>query len=348
MRNLIIVLTLLIPCLSEGGVHVTPAAGALTDSITFTTSPISFPEIRTAIMGSQGSAAATGAVPLLINSGFGGTLNLNTISTGPIVMSLNPASNVGIKTANPALPLDVNGAAQFGAGATKSTFTAAGSLFMASGSSLTFSGDIGITYASFFTRLNGSGPGLVRSLHIQTPGGGGAQESIVIQVPDGVNPAGISISTKTGGISIFDDYGVIIGANNPGFDGVLGLSDAAGDSGFSLHAEPGFGFTINDDNTGTSIFEIENGSQEGSLAIRASGEVQAISSMTASAFFGDGSHLTFHGDGGGVNPSLAVVGPISISGTGSPTQAHALCINAAGKLSTCSSAVAADGSCTCN
>jgi len=48
------------------------------------------------------------------------------------------------------------------------------------------------------------------------------------------------------------------------------------------------------------------------------------------------------------NGSLQVNGSVNISGTGAPTQGHALCINSSGTLSTCSSAVASDGSCTCN
>lgn len=44
---------------------------------------------------------------------------------------------VGISTATPATTLDVAGNAQFGRGATKSTFTATGQLFMANGASVT-------------------------------------------------------------------------------------------------------------------------------------------------------------------------------------------------------------------
>ncbi|MDO8614339.1 MAG: hypothetical protein Q7T33_01205, partial [Dehalococcoidia bacterium] len=47
---------------------------------------------------------------------------------------------LGIGTASPGAALDVEGAAQFGAGAAKSTFTAAGSLAMAFGSSIAFAG----------------------------------------------------------------------------------------------------------------------------------------------------------------------------------------------------------------
>lgn len=50
---------------------------------------------------------------------------------------------VGISTITPATTLDVAGAAQFGQGATKSTFTVAGALVIASGSSITLSGTTG-------------------------------------------------------------------------------------------------------------------------------------------------------------------------------------------------------------
>ena len=41
-------------------------------------------------------------------------------------------------------------------------------------------------------------------------------------------------------------------------------------------------------------------------------------------------------------------GTINFQGTGKPTGAAALCLNAAGNLATCSSVVGADGTCTCN
>lgn len=47
------------------------------------------------------------------------------------------ASSVGVRTASPATALDVNGSAQFGSGATKSTFTASGSLTLNGAASIT-------------------------------------------------------------------------------------------------------------------------------------------------------------------------------------------------------------------
>jgi len=85
-------------------------------------------------------------------------------------MRIDATGNVGVGTALPAALLDVNGNAQFGSGATKSTFTAAGGLFMAGGSSITLSGPLGVVVsqssvtagafygdASHLTGLGGAG-----------------------------------------------------------------------------------------------------------------------------------------------------------------------------------------------
>jgi hypothetical protein len=136
MRQVVIALTLLIPCFAHGDVYLSTSGAGTSNAITFTSTAGFPPEIRTASNGQETSTATTGNHPLTINAGLNGTLNLNTISSGPIVMGLNPASNVGIQTASPALPLDVNGAAQFGTGAQKSTFSALGSLTLSSNARL--------------------------------------------------------------------------------------------------------------------------------------------------------------------------------------------------------------------
>ena len=67
--------------------------------------------------------------------------HIRTNTAAPLVLSANSAEalrvasggNVGVGTANPATRLDVNGAAQFGAGAAKSTFSAAGVLTFPAG-----------------------------------------------------------------------------------------------------------------------------------------------------------------------------------------------------------------------
>lgn len=65
---------------------------------------------------------------------------------------LSTGGSLGIGTTSPSARLDVNGNAQFGSGSTKSTFTTLGSLFMASGSSITLAGPQGwVTTASSVT-----------------------------------------------------------------------------------------------------------------------------------------------------------------------------------------------------
>ncbi|PCI34949.1 MAG: hypothetical protein COB53_11435, partial [Elusimicrobia bacterium] len=61
----------------------------------------------------------------------------SAVATG---MSLTATGAVGIQTTTPGTVFDVNGTAQFGSGATKSTFTATGALDMASGVNVTVTG----------------------------------------------------------------------------------------------------------------------------------------------------------------------------------------------------------------
>ena len=71
--------------------------------------------------------------------GMGSTQVLKINYGGSWNTSINESGgSVGIGTASPATTLDVNGNAQFGSGATKSTFTATGGLTIASVSSITF------------------------------------------------------------------------------------------------------------------------------------------------------------------------------------------------------------------
>ena len=105
-------------------------------------------------------------------------LHLETQSAHPLSLGtagatrlfINSAGAVGIGTTNPGTPLEVNGAAQFGAGGAKSTFTALGNLTMAKNAALTLNGPTGdmttgssVTASAFFgdgshlTGLGGAG-----------------------------------------------------------------------------------------------------------------------------------------------------------------------------------------------
>ncbi|HBA60616.1 MAG TPA: hypothetical protein DCZ92_07320 [Elusimicrobia bacterium] len=91
------------------------------------------------------------------NSGlFGapvGALAFHNNTDNVWAMTILPAGNVGIGTLSPATPLDVNGAAQFGSGATKSTFTAAGALNLASALTVANGGTNANTAAGALTSL---------------------------------------------------------------------------------------------------------------------------------------------------------------------------------------------------
>ena len=74
------------------------------------------------------------------------------------------ATGLGILTASPATPLDVNGASQFGSGATKSTFSATGALTLDAGAALTVTGN---TFSVGRT-LGGSAPTSGYSVDVAT------------------------------------------------------------------------------------------------------------------------------------------------------------------------------------
>lgn len=103
------------------------------------------------------------------NLSVGGPLQATTMTATGSAFSVGTSTfvviggSVGVATASPALAFDVNGGAQIGGGANKSTFTAAGALTLASGAAFNVSGAAGnivgqssITGSAFF----GSGANL--------------------------------------------------------------------------------------------------------------------------------------------------------------------------------------------
>ena len=105
------------------------------------------------VLTSDANGVAKWATP----SAGGGSIAAASITAGTVGSGVNFSGNVGVGTTSPATLLDVNGAAQFGSGAARSTFTAAGGLFIASGSSMTLSGADGfvasassVTASAFF------------------------------------------------------------------------------------------------------------------------------------------------------------------------------------------------------
>ena len=145
---------------------VTAATGSFSGSVTASSGTFSAPSanaIASADLAVGGSINADSTVRALDTSGkvaqmyhdgtdayfsssyLGGTytsgLILGYTTAGGVNTTgirLTNTGSVGIGTTIPATTLDVNGNAQFGSGATKSTFTAAGNLSLASGAALTF------------------------------------------------------------------------------------------------------------------------------------------------------------------------------------------------------------------
>lgn len=118
-------------------------------------------------------SSTTGSVQMLASENHNATSHgtnmiFNTTPNGSTVtaqaMMIANSGNVGVGTSSPQQLLDVNGAAQFGSGAAKSTFTATGALNLASGAAVTASGNGGnvVSQSSITTSggVFGSGYGL--------------------------------------------------------------------------------------------------------------------------------------------------------------------------------------------
>lgn len=110
------------------------------------------------------SAAQTFASSETNTSAGGGNFTYGlTVGTLTATSGANLATasgNVGIGTTSPATVLDVNGASQFGSGATKSTFTAAGNLSAVSGFSIVGGSSVTLTGTSNTQfRVNTDGTG---------------------------------------------------------------------------------------------------------------------------------------------------------------------------------------------
>lgn len=127
-----------------GGVSVTYGVAAATVATTGTIT----------ISGAAGkffqssSQSSFGPADQIISGGSGVDTALTSYAAGKLhlgtgasaIITADSSGNVGIQTQSPATTLDVNGSAQFGSGATKSTFTATGALTMATGSTITTTG----------------------------------------------------------------------------------------------------------------------------------------------------------------------------------------------------------------
>jgi quinolinate synthase len=183
------------------------------------------------------------------------------------------ANNIILDTAL----LDINGTAQFGFGAIKSTFSVAGSLILAPNASLLMSGSSGnitsassITASAFFgdaSQLSNVTASQVPAAGVQ-PGSLGASviaSSIAINAINNADQLAASLVIPDANLS-----------NN--VDLLNGAQTLTGAKTFSSVITANGGVTL--------------GANQGLNLSGASGNITSASSVTASAFFGDGSHLS--------------------------------------------------------
>lgn len=118
------------------------------------------------------------------------------------LLALNPlGGNVGVGTLTPQTALDINGAAQFGAGSTKSTFTASGSLIMSSTASITVPGS-SVTANSFYgdgSHLTGIGNGISST----TTAGQGGFNFTTTQAAFSLCATTLTITTNGGPVAVW-------------------------------------------------------------------------------------------------------------------------------------------------
>ncbi|HVE15061.1 MAG TPA: hypothetical protein VNI01_16825, partial [Elusimicrobiota bacterium] len=320
-------------------------------------------------------------------------------------MRITETGNIGIGTSSPAVLFDVNGAAQFGSGAAKSTFTALGGLFVASGSSITLSGPNGylssassVTASAFFgdgSHLTGiAGGGSFVSKTGDTMSGqltingssltvrsNGATSPLFVSTSatpgtaglyvDGNNNVGVATTSPARSLDVLGAirssstaFGVpaleatAVGSGGGGSSIVAVKAYASGGSGGSNTVYGVYSTPIGGGgggNTAIGVYSTASGAATNyaaifssatvlingdaaipfqigtsSFTITAAGNVVSQSSVTASAFFGDGSHLTGIAAGGNFvsrtgdtmsgslsidNSSLTVNGAIYSTGT---------------------------------
>jgi hypothetical protein len=217
---------------------------------------------------------------------FGGGIESFDVTNG---------GNVGIGTTSPATTLDINGSAQFGSGVYKSTFSAAGVLTVNAGTNnqgLIVKSDANLGGAPDSSQMAIEAASSSGRLYL---GYNTASARSELQSQTGVGVyAPIFLNGNGGDVGVNVGYGMAM-ASNAGFQ--VGQSSMV-----VLHnGNVGIGTAIPATTLDVVGSERVSGlSTPGSIAMTASsGTFVSQSSVAASAFFGDGSHLT--GINAGIN-----------------------------------------------
>lgn len=173
----------------EGNVHITgsvriPDSGIEISAANDVTGGLGLRNVQSVSWGSNNDGASCDTS---ISKNVPGVLEVNDCTLGNIrdmrLRALNPTTgNLGVGTTNPATLLDVQGNAQFGSGATKSTFTATpgGATFalqLSSGAKLAGGGALELTTGGYIRFADGSS-------QASAVGGGWTDDGTVIRLTD--------------------------------------------------------------------------------------------------------------------------------------------------------------------